>query len=110
EDQSSIASKQTAASGGLEFLPDLVGAQHQGHEFAALADGLASDAGIAVGRALIVRRMEAVDANRARPQLGGLIQRGAADGPLTDHQNIRNVGHRRHDRARNYASSKRRET
>ncbi len=57
-------------------------------------------------KALIVRRMEAIDADGARPQLGGLIQRRAANGPQTNHQHIRNLGHTRHHRARNCASSR----
>jgi hypothetical protein len=45
-----------------------------------------------------VRRVEAIDSDYTRAQLGGLIQRRAADGAQTDHQHIRNLGHTRHDK------------
>ena len=95
QNQRAVASQQAAASGCLQLFPDLVGALHQGHELAAFADGLAGDAGVTVRRAPVVRRVEAVNADDARAELGSLIQRRAAHRSQTDDDDVRRVRHRR---------------
>jgi len=95
QNQRAIAGEQAPARGCLQLLPDLVGAQHQRHEVTAFADGLPGNARVTVRGAQIVRRVEAVDADRARAELGQLVQRGTAHRSQTDNENIRSLRHRR---------------
>src|SRR5215475_8684489 len=92
EDQAAIADEQAATARGFDLFPDLVGAQNQRHKFAALADGLAGNARVAVRRALIVRRDKAIDADGASAKPGRLIEGRAAHGSEADDQNVRGVG------------------
>ena len=86
--QTAAARHQTLPGRGLELLPNLIGAQHQWHELAPFANRLPRDARFAMRRTLIVRRSEAVDADGAGLQLGGLIQRSAADRAQTDDEDV----------------------
>src|SRR5271169_631153 len=95
QNQRAITGEQTAARRRLQLFPNLVGAQHQGHEVAAFADGLASNAGIAMRRSLVVRWVEAVNADHACAQLGQLVKRGAAHRAQTNDYDIGGVRHRR---------------
>ena len=95
QNQRAIAGQQGPARGCLQLFPDLVGAQYEGHEVAAFADGLPGNARVAVRGALIVRRDEAVNSDRARAELGQLIQRRAAHRSQTDNDDIRRLRHRR---------------
>ncbi len=95
QNQRAIAGEQAAARRRLQLFPDLVGAQHQGHEVAAFADGFASNAGVAVRRSLIVRRVEAVNADRACAQLGQLVERRAAHRSQPNDDDIGGIRHRR---------------
>src|SRR6516162_4696569 len=97
QDEATVASHQSASSNFFQLFPKLVGPQNQRHELAALADCLTGDARLAVRGTLIVRRIEAVDADDLRPQFRSLIERGTADCAEADDHDVRGVTHPRHD-------------
>ena len=70
-----------------EFVPELVGAPHEGHVGRTLVVGLADPPRIAVGRAHHVGRMEAVEANHA------LSAPGQMPGGSRPHRTKSNNGH-----------------
>ena len=107
EHEPAVASEQIAARGSFQLFPDLIGAQHQRHKFAAFADGLAGDAGLAVRRALIVRRREAVDADGLCSELRGLVERSAAHRSQPDDHNVCDDCHVRHNATRPKSRRKR---
>src|SRR5271166_3438067 len=88
EHQTTAACHEAASGRRFKFFPDVIGAQNQWNTFAALADGLPRDASVAVRRALIVRRREAVDADHPCLQLGSLIDRSAAYRAKADDKKI----------------------
>src|SRR6516162_5515177 len=88
-----VRGKQAAAGCCFQLCPNLVGTQDEWHELTALPDSLPGDARLAVRRALIVWRHEAVYADDLGPELRGLVERGAAHGTQPDHDNIGSDGH-----------------
>ena len=60
-------------------MPEPVAFEQQRHVVGMLEIGLANDAGVAVGAAAVVRRVEAVDADGPHAAAGQLVESGAAD-------------------------------
>src|ERR1035438_2299189 len=79
---------QTASGRGFELFPYFVGAQNQRHKLAAFAKRLTGDTGLSVRRALIVRRIEAIDADHVSAELRCLVESGASHCPQADHHDV----------------------
>src|SRR5579862_5329710 len=70
DDEPAALGEQALAGLGLDLAPDLVAAAHEAGEERVLAVGKPRDARLAMRRAHLVRRREAVDAQHARAALG----------------------------------------
>ena len=77
----------------LELAPNLVRAAHQRHVDRALGHRQPGDAGLAMGGAAIVRRVEPVDAERAHPAQRQPVQGGAAHGAEPHDHDVGSFSH-----------------
>src|ERR1017187_9452364 len=93
QNQSTAARHQAASGRGFELLPYFVGAQNQRHKLAAFANRLTGDTGLSVRRALIVRRIEAVDADHVSAELRCLVESGAPHRSQSEDHDVRDDGH-----------------
>ena len=91
DDDAAVLEEEGFAGFGLEFAPDGVGALHEGDVGFAFGDGEAGDAGFAVGRALVMRGVQAVDADGADAAKGQSVQRCSAHGAEPDHDDVGGV-------------------
>src|SRR5579863_50941 len=74
DDEPATLREQILAGLGLELSPDRVGPLHERRVRLALADRLAGDARVPVGRSIDVRRREAIDPDDTDPAPRELIE------------------------------------